>query len=135
MSPLETRSHKRYEFSIEVELVFKDEAIKSRFQKQEPRLKGAMLDISKGGLGFNTKYFVPKGAVIDVFFKLPIENDKMSSEIKAEAQICSVIPWKSSLNRVGVKFLNVEEKSKKSITEFVEQNERRKEPRLDIKGL
>ena len=130
MPPLETRSFERFELHIPVKYEFKDAAMKNRFGsvKQE----GAVYDVSLGGISIITKTFAPKGIVLKLYMRFQLEEEK---EIEAEGEIRSVIPWAGGNNRFGIQFIDLDKKSQDIIREFIKKNERRTEPRLNIKDI
>lgn len=135
MSPLDTRAHKRFELHIPVQFEFKDDAMKSRFGQGRDRLDGEMYDISQGGMSIATHHYAPKSIIIKIYVKLPIEEGKDPKELTIEGEIRSVIPSKGGNNRFGIKFTGLDDASSNAIKDFIKKNERRSEPRLNIKDI
>lgn len=134
MSPFDTRAHKRFELRVPVEFEFKDEAVKNRFGHGKKRLEGDVHDISVGGICLTTKAFAPKGIIIIMYMKLPMEEDRQPVELTVEGEIRSVIPWKGGSNRFGIKFVNLDKDAQANIKDFIVKYDRRSEPRLSIGG-
>jgi len=135
MSPLDTRKFKRYEVHIPVEFEFKDETLRTRFGHGKDRLRGNLFDISQGGMSIITKHFMPKGIIIKIYVKLPMKDGEESDEVKMEGDIRSVVPWKIGDNRLGIKFTNISEENLNTIKNFIKINERRSEPRFNIRDM
>lgn len=134
MSTMDTRAHKRFELHIPVQFEFKDEALRNRFSQGKDKLVGEMYDISQGGMCIITKQYAPKGVIIKIYLKLPNE-EKEEKELNAEAEVRSVVPWKGGKNRIGTKFVGLDQTSLSLIKDFIKKNERRSEPRLNIKDI
>lgn len=135
MSPLDTRAHRRFELHIPVQFEFKDDAIRNRFGQGRNKLDGEVHDISQGGMSIITDHYVPKGIIIKIYVKLPVEEGKEAKELTIEGEIRSVVPWKSGNNRFGIKFLGLDDAFSNAIRNFIKKNERRSEPRLNIKNI
>ena len=135
MSPLDTRAHRRFELHIPVQFEFKDDAIRSRFGQGRDRLNGEMHDISQGGMSIVTNYYAPKGIIIKIYIKLLIEEGKDPKELTIEGEIRSVVPSKGGNNRFGIKFAGLDDASSNAIRDFIKKNERRSEPRFNIKDI
>lgn len=135
MSPLDTRAHRRFELHIPVQFEYKDDAIRSRFDQGQDKLDGEVHDISQGGMAITTKHYAPKGIIIKIYVKLPVEEDKETKELTIEGEIRSVIPSKGGNNRFGVKFVGLDDASSNAVRDFINKNERRSEPRLNIKDI
>ena len=135
MSPLDTRAHRRFELHIPVQFEFKDDAIKNRFGQGRDRLDGEVHDISQGGISIITNHYAPKGIIIKIYVKLLIEEGKDPKELTIEGEICSVLPSKGGNNRFGIKFAGLDDASSNAVRDFIKKNERRSEPRLNIKDI
>ncbi len=135
MSPLDTRAHRRFELHIPIQFEFKDNAIRDRFGQGHGKLDGEIYEISQGGMCIITGCFAPKGIIIKIYVKLPVEEGKEAKELTIEGEIRSVVPWKSGNNRFGIKFTDLDEASLTAIRDFIKRNERRSEPRLNIKDM
>ncbi|MDD5565489.1 MAG: PilZ domain-containing protein [Candidatus Omnitrophica bacterium] len=89
-----------------------------------------LLDISVLGIGFLTKYFLPKGLIIDTEMDGACFGLQEVMTIKGEIRHCNYI--RGMGYRCGIKFLNISNKYKDAIIQFIAANERRKEPRIKL---
>lgn len=89
-----------------------------------------IVDISVGGMGVFSKYFLPKGLIIETQIEgKPFDlNEPM--KIRGEIRFCSYA--KSLGYRCGVMFLDISNEYKKIIADFIATYERRKEPRYNL---
>lgn len=88
------------------------------------------IDISLGGLGVNSNYFLPKGLRIILEIKGELFGLKAPLKIKGEVCYCKFI--KGSQYRCGIKFVDLPQEYKDKISNFVATFERRSEPRLKL---
>jgi len=127
---METRLARRLNISLKVTLRV-EEDLKQKFALADGNcFEADVLDISKTGLGIFSKYFIPKGLI--VILEIPGDIFKLKEKItlKAEVRYCKFI--KSSQYRCGIKFLDISDKYKDTIADFIAAHEKRKEPRLKL---
>ncbi|RJO65469.1 MAG: PilZ domain-containing protein [Candidatus Omnitrophota bacterium] len=89
-----------------------------------------VLDISILGIGLQTKYFLPKGLIIDTEIEGAFFGLQEVMKIKGEVRYCNYI--RGLGYRCGIKFLNISNKYKDAIIQFIAAHERRKEPRVKL---
>lgn len=87
-------------------------------------------DISAGGIGLITKYYLPKGLLLE----LEIEGVRFGLQgkfkVKGEVIHCKNIPAHGY--KCGVKFTEIANEYRAAISQFISVCERRKDPRLDL---
>jgi len=87
-----------------------------------------VVNISKSGASLLTKYFFPRGLIIEMQIEGAFFGLKEMMKIKGE--ICYCRYAKSSRYRCGIKFLDIAQKYQKAIAKFNSVRERRKDSRL-----
>ena len=127
---METRQAPRADISLNVVAEI-DEDSRQRFAiAAGRRFAVSAVDISALGMGILSKYFLPKGLILEFEIEgIPFglrENMKIKGEIRYSRYI------KSSTYRCGVKFLNLSDKYQNAIAGFVSTYERRKSPRVEL---
>lgn len=88
------------------------------------------VDISMLGIGIFSKYFLPKGLILELEINGEPFELKEEMILTAEVRHCAFI--KGQGYRCGVQFLDLSEKYKKVIAEFIATYERRREPRFKL---
>ncbi|MBM3252388.1 MAG: hypothetical protein FJZ11_06410 [Candidatus Omnitrophica bacterium] len=96
------------------------------FKLRKETVEVDTLDISVLGVGLLSKYFIPKGVIVNLQLKI---NDKI---IDAKGEIRSAVSWGKGLSRLGIKLIDLGESEQKIIEKFIKENERRTEPRLEL---
>ncbi len=80
--------------------------------------EAAATDISEGGLGLVVKkYYLPKGARIELTMDGTPLDLKKEMRFKAEVRFCNNI--KFNMYKCGVKFINMSEEYKEAIKKFI----------------
>jgi len=87
-------------------------------------------DISASGMGVYTKYFFPKGLILELEIKGEPLGMKEHIRAKGEVRHCEFI--KTHYYRCGLRFTDIQEKDKNAIAEFIAANDRRKDSRLSF---
>ncbi len=87
-------------------------------------------DISCGGMGIISKYFLPYGLRISIAFSAKILGLNKFFRLKGEVRYCNYI--KPSNYKCGVKFINPPLLYSKKFSEFKSIFEKRKEPRVTL---
>lgn len=127
---METRLAQRVKLSLEAVLKIAEEPKQKFALSQGNCFVVNILDISKMGIGLLSKYFMPKGLIVELQLNGDPFGLKETVKVDAEIRWCNYI--KPSEYRCGVKFLNILAKYENAIAQFVSANERRKEPRLKL---
>jgi len=122
---METRRAKRLQASFKVNLKI-DPSLTKYFKLRKETVEVDTLDISVLGVGLLSKYFIPKGVIVNLQLKI---NDKI---IDAKGEIRSAVSWGKGLSRLGIKLIDLGESEQKIIEKFIKENERRTEPRLEL---
>jgi c-di-GMP-binding flagellar brake protein YcgR len=127
---METRSAPRVAIELKV-VCHIDESQKNKFMLASGKsFEVRVLDISELGLGMVSKYFLPRGLILE----LDIDGKPFGLDIniktKGEMRYCRIT--KSFENRCGVKFLGMSDADRKSIAKFVATFERREFPRVKL---
>jgi c-di-GMP-binding flagellar brake protein YcgR len=88
------------------------------------------VDINKGGIGFNSKFFLPQGLIIE----LDIEGKPFglgeNMKLKGEVRYCKFS--RASGYKCGVKFMDLPENYQKAVADFISAYEKREHPRLKL---
>lgn len=89
-----------------------------------------VLDVSVLGIGFLTKYFLPKGLLITAEIDGAFFGLQETMQVKGEVKYCNYIRGQGY--RCGIKFLNISTTYKDAIAQFIAVHEREKEPRVRL---
>ncbi|HOX55083.1 MAG: PilZ domain-containing protein [Candidatus Omnitrophica bacterium] len=122
---METRKAKRFSVSFKVKIKV-DPSSTERFNIRKEEIEAEALDISILGLGLLSKNFIPKGVIIDLKFEI---NKKV---VELRGQIKSAVSGGRGLTRLGVQFVDIDKAQAEIIENFIKDNERRSEPRLEL---
>ena len=88
------------------------------------------LDISELGVGILSKYFIPKGVVLDLDIEgKPLGLDRDIST-KGEVRYCKFV--RNLGYKCGIKFLNISQPDRKAIAYFISTYERRRASRVKL---
>jgi len=127
---METRLKQRVRLNIEI-IVRIPEGGKQKFTLAEgDSFKAGVLDISVLGIAIFSKYFLPRGLMLEL--EMPGAIFTINEDIKIRGEVRYSIYVRPSVYRCGIKFLDIPEKYTEAIARFVSLNERRKEPRLRL---
>jgi len=122
---METRRAKRLKASFKVKLKV-DTSLTQHLHFQKDSIDVVTLDISTLGAGLLSKYFIPKGVIVDL--KLNIDN----KTVQTKGEIMSAVSGGKGLTRLGIKFIDLDKNQLKIIENFIKKNERRSQPRLEL---
>ena len=122
---METRKAPRLPISSTTKLKV-DPSVKGHFGIAKKDIKVQIIDISVRGIGVLSKYFIPKGVIIDLEFMIS------GGLITVRGEVKSAISGGKGLTRLGVKFIDIDKKQHQTIARFIKENERRTQPRLNI---
>lgn len=94
------------------------------------RFEARAYDISVGGIGLVTKYFLPKGLLLE----LEIEGApfKLKERITAKGEVTHCKNVQAHKYKSGIRFTEMADKYIKVIAEFVASYEKRKDPRVNL---
>lgn len=103
----------------------------------QKNIPGKLVDLSEGGCGVETSFFVPKGILINLFMdrsllKITGDPDVPKGHSRITASVISTVTKGLRLYRIGVQFTHISAKDKALITKFVKFHERRKDPRVEL---
>ncbi|MCK5655473.1 MAG: PilZ domain-containing protein [Candidatus Aureabacteria bacterium] len=96
-----------------------DLSVKQYFNIAKRSIDVEIIDISTGGAGLSSKYFIPKGVNILLEFMI---SDQL---IKVKGEVRSVNLKGKGLTRLGIKFTDIDEKDKQVIEKFAEENRKK----------
>ena len=122
---LETRQELRIPISTTSKLII-DPSVKQRFDIAKKDIEVKNLDISLGGVGLLSKYFIPKGVILNLEFTL---SDNL---IKTKVEVKSAVAAGKGFTRLGTGFIDLTKQQKKLIKDFIKETERRIHPRLEV---
>ena len=89
-----------------------------------------VVDISEGGVGILSKFFLPKGLIIKLEIEGAVFNLKEIMKIKGEIRYCKYT--KDLGYQCGVKFLNLSDVYRETVSQFISMHERRRTPRIKL---
>ena len=115
---METRQTPRLPISSIAKLKV-DPSANQHFDIEKKHIRVQIIDISMKGIGLLCKYFIPRGVIIDL-------------EFKVKDELIVVISGGVGLTRLGVKFVDINKEQKRIIEDFLKKNERRIQPRLGV---
>ncbi|MFH0764414.1 MAG: PilZ domain-containing protein [Candidatus Omnitrophota bacterium] len=96
----------------------------------ENRFKARAFDISRKGIGVIVDFLLPRGLIIKLNIKgEPFGLDK-DMELKGEITHCHYVKVRQYI--CGIKFLDMPDEYKKTISNFIDAYEKRQFPRLDL---
>lgn len=128
--PMETRRALRININLKIKSNIPEEYRQKFALTIGSSFEVDAVDISVLGVGIFSKYFLPKGLILE----LEISGDSLEMKenmiVKAEVRHCAFLKGKGY--RCGVQFLNLPSHYKKAIADFITTYERRKEPRLKL---
>jgi c-di-GMP-binding flagellar brake protein YcgR len=123
---MESRRSKRARVFVKVIVEIQD-ASKQHFNISKKSVVTDLLDISALGIGLSTKYFFPKGIMLKLKFSLPIMAENEDLDLvhfeNILGRVCYCISSDAGSMRMGIEFVEIEERLKESISKFVNQNE------------
>ena len=126
MSPehMESRRVPRVKVFIKVNVQI-DASMKGHFDISKKDIEAHMLDVSILGIGILSKYFIPKGAILDLTFSLPLKSENQEQKeqpFAVQGCVRSAIPWGKGFTRVGVEFSQIDDVHREVLGRFIEQN-------------
>ncbi len=103
----------------------------------QTNIPGKLVDLSEGGCGIETAFFIPKGTLINIFLDrslLQLSGDPAvpKGHSRIIASTISSVTKGLRLYRVGMQFTHVAAADKLLIAKFVKFHERRKDPRVEF---
>ena len=127
---METRQGPRVEVSLRVISTIDKSMQDSISLANGNRFEAMACDISIGGIGLITKYFLPKGLLLELEIEgIPFElKERMTA--KGEVAHCKNIQVRKY--KCGIKFTQIDDKYIKAISQFISRYERRKNPRVSL---
>lgn len=121
---MESRRAPRVKVFIKVDVQI-DESMKGHFDISKKNIEAHMLDVSILGVGILSKYFIPKGAVLDFTFGLPLKSENQEQKeqpFAVKGRVRSAIPWGKGFTRLGVEFFEIDDVHREILGRFLEQN-------------
>jgi len=94
------------------------------------RFEGHAYDISIVGIGLTSKYFLPKGLIIQTEIDGAAFGLDKPMKLKGKVRHCEYV--KKESYKCGIKFLNLSTEHKKAIAKLVSTYEKRKNMRLGL---
>lgn len=127
---METRLTPRVQLELKI-IVQIDEETQQKFHLAKGNTFGVdILDISIGGIGVFSKYFLPKGLLLEV--QIEGKPFGLDEPMKIKSRVCYCNYIKSSRYRCGIMFIDIPDDYKNNIAVFIRTYERRKEPRVKL---
>lgn len=127
---MNTRQGPRVEVSLRVISTI-DESMKDSVSLANGnRFEARAYDISVGGMGLFTKYFLPKGLLLE----LEIEGAPfgLKERIVAKGEVTHCKNFQVHKYKCGIRFTEMADKYIKTISQFVSSYEKRKNPRVEL---
>lgn len=127
---METRGAKRVDVNLKIASRVDNQGEHKFTISQGDTFEVEVVDISVSGIGIFSKYFLPKGLVLDIEIDGKIFGGSEIMKMKGELRYCRSV--KLSKYRCGIKFVDPPQEYVKLLADFISKNERRQEPRIKI---
>ncbi len=127
---METRRNTRANISVKVFLHIDQDSPQKFCLSKSCDFEVDIMDISIGGIGVFSKYFLPQGLHIEVEIEGKPFGLGEPMKIKGEVRHCTYV--KAAKYRCGIMFTNITEKYQKCIADFIAVYERREAPRYKL---
>ena len=103
----------------------------------QKNIPAKLVDLSEGGCGVETSFFVPKGTLLNIFLDrsvLHVAGDPIipKGHSRIVASVTSTVTKGLRLYRIGMQFAHVGARDKILVAKFVKFHERRKDPRVEF---
>lgn len=105
--------------------------MKEQIRLLQEEQKAIRADVSVLGLGVISPVFFPKGAILKIQMDGAAFNIDKPINIRGEVRYCK--PERGKKYKLGIKFVEIEDKVLEKIKEYVIKNERREVPRVEFK--
>ena len=105
--------------------------LKEQIRPLHEKQKAIVADVSVLGLGVISPVFFPKGAILKIQMDGAAFNIGKPINIRGEVRYCK--PERGKKYKLGIKFVEIEDKVLEKIKEYVIKNERREVPRVEFK--
>lgn len=128
---METRSNSRNKITMKLHCKIPEDAGQGVKLACGNAFDADALDISRGGVGFSSKYLLPKGVMLELEIEGTLFGLQQPLKLKGEVVHCKFI--KDAGYKCGFKFMDTPEDSQKAIDKFIADNEKRQDPRLELK--
>lgn len=132
---METRLKHRYNIKFVLDCKIEESTQQQIKLACGDHFEGLACDISEGGLGFFSKYFLPKGLVMKLTIDAKVFGFKKDLLIEGEITHCKNLYGKtedSMKYKCGLKFRSISEEDRQEIAHFITEHEQRKTPRLGL---
>ncbi|MFA5500562.1 MAG: PilZ domain-containing protein [Candidatus Omnitrophota bacterium] len=132
---METRLKHRYDIKFTLDCRIEESNQQQIKLTCGDHFEGVATDISEGGLGFFSKYFLPKGLVMKLTIDAKVFGFKKDMVIEGEITHCKNLYGKIEDGlkyKCGLKFRSIAEEDRQEIGRFISEHEQRKTPRLGL---
>lgn len=130
MAGMETRGGVRIKLDSSATLKVNG-TMKEQIHLLQEEQKAVIADVSVLGLGVISPIFFPKGAILKIQMDGAAFNIDKPINIRGEVRYCK--PERGKKYKLGIKFVEIEDKVVDKIKEYVIKNERREVPRVEFK--
>lgn len=130
MAGMETRGAVRIKLDADATLEVNG-ATKEQIRLLQEEQKAVIADVSISGLGVISPVFFPKGVTLRIQMDGATFNMDKPINVRGEVRYCK--PGGERKYKLGIKFIEIEDKVLNKIKEYVAKNERREEPRVGFK--
>jgi len=119
----EKRKFKRVKIKFKLDVVYrKDQPLDVRLRDGDKEYRATMIDISEGGMSIMTEAKIPVSNVLCIKFTL-VRMEKESVDFFGEMEVRGEVRYCLGLMprvfRLGISFVNVNEKEKQQILNFI----------------
>jgi c-di-GMP-binding flagellar brake protein YcgR len=121
---METRKTPRFPLSLKTKLKV-DPSVKQHFDIARKDVEADILDISLGGIGLMCQYFIPRGVILNLEFKIT------DAVIQLKGEVRWAKPAGRGQTRVGIQFMDMSKEQKRALEGFLKEHKKRNHPRLD----
>jgi|GEM_PF-633346 len=127
---METRSAARIKLETKAKLKVNG-AMKEQIHLLQEEQDADIVDISVSGVGMISPVFFPKGAILGIQINGAAFHANKPLSLRGEVRYCR--PESGKKYRLGIKFVELEDKVLDKIKEYIAKYERRATPRVEFK--
>lgn len=118
-----------------IEVIYK---VYQDYQKRvfldDREIQAATLDISEGGIGLQTNQPIPEKSILDIVINITNLNKRgeiiFNKPIKVVGKVCWATPLQDNSYRIGIAFVEIDQKDKLLIRKFISKHSRTKEKQI-----
>lgn len=129
---METRTMPRVDIDLTIACEIDKEMAKEMTLTGGNKFEVKAVDISEIGIGVSSEYFLPKGVIVDLNIAGTSFGLNENIRPKGEVRYCKFVKASKYKYKCGIKFLDLPEKQRKIIAQFIAKYERRQSHRMSL---